>query len=85
MTIGQGIATFFSQIWTGMGTVTLPYFNISLSSLLLGIFVVDFSISILYTIIRFYSGVSHTGSRISGGINKHRIRSEKSRRRKKGG
>lgn len=86
MNVGQAMFQFFSQIWSGLGSVSIPYFNISLASLLLGIFVVDFSISILYSILRFYSGVSHTNTHIGSRLYKSSVRSSKSRHRaKKGG
>lgn len=55
---------FFSMIWSGMQTVIIPPFGISAASMALGIFVVDLSIGILSTLIRFYGGVSHSVTRV---------------------
>lgn len=64
---------FYSMIWQGMKTVIIPPFNISLAALLLGILIVDLSISIFGTIIRLYASTSHSIGRVGNGV-KRRIR-----------
>ena len=64
---------FYTMLWQGMKSVIIPPFNISLASLLLGILVVDLSISIFGTIIRLYASTSHSIGRIGNGV-KRRVR-----------
>lgn len=84
MNVGQAITRFFANLWSGLGSVSLPYFNISLRSILLGMFVVDFSIGILFTLIRFYGSISHTSTHIGSRAAKATIRHSRARKSHKG-
>lgn len=77
MNVGQAMLSFFQSIWDGLRSVNIPYFNISLASVLLGMFVLDFSIGILFSLIRFYGSVSHNNAHIGSRIYKSRVRASK--------
>lgn len=71
--MASAMRDFYSMIWQGLNNVYIPPFNISLANLLLGILVVDLSISIFGTIIRLYASTSHSIGRIGNGV-KRRVR-----------
>lgn len=66
----QFFKEIFESIWDGMSNITVPLLNISVTQLLLGMFVAGIAIGILYPILGIGGGISNTIGRIGRSVRK---------------